>query len=259
VLVRTVSWSPDSGWLVWSGQVATRWGRQRASFGDREAAGVIAPGTTTSRALPEPQNTDEVTEYAVADTGAVAVLTSREVTFWDGGAAVPDPVRVADRNTYAMAGDYRDGSVVDLRAAYRGVDYRLARHGGQEVSGQLPAALADRRLAAAGWTRDRQAVVQGSPLEEDGAAGPTLQVLTLEGDGTVSSREVARLDGTLSSLSVATDLMTATQPTADLPAPDWVDTGRPTLVWVLAGLGALLLGGLALALAVAARRRRGLR
>ncbi len=258
VLVRAVSWSPDSRWLVWSGQVATRWVRQGASFGDREAAGLIAPGAPTSLPLPEPQNTDEVTEYAVADTGAVAILTSREVTFWDGGATVPDPVQVADRNSYAMAGDYRDGSVVDLRAAYRGVDYRMARHDSQEASGGMPAELRDRRLAVAGWTRDRQAVVQSSPLEEHGAH-PALEVLTLEDDGTVSSREVAALDGSLGSLSVATDLMTAAQPTADLPAPDWVDTGHPTWVWVLAGLGALLLGGLTLAFVFAARRRRGLR
>lgn len=238
ILVRTVSWSPDSRWLVWDGQVSTRWTAREARFGDEMAAGRIAPGSTTSQPVPAgPASSFQA--YAVDDEGAVTIATTRGLLRWDGTgrrlAGVPasagHPLSVssaAGSVTRVGATEGRDAQVTWARLGTTG--WQLAR---TDVGSDL--------LTVRGW-RGRVAVVETDPGSGDEPTGHLGLLSPPRGaGGTASYEPVGVVDSGVAALSVATDLMTPDHPTATMPVPDWAQQpGTSPWVWALAATALLL-------------------
>lgn len=108
------------------------------------------------------------------------------------------------------------------------------------------AAAGDVAMAVRGWLGDTP-VVETRPTSGDWAT-TALNLLTDSG-----LREIGRIDAGVEDLTLATDLMTGSRPTADVPAPDWVPRDRSSWPWV--GLGAGLVVAVTAGVLVLRRRR----
>ncbi len=237
ILVGRMTWSPDGSWLVWSGQVSTRWSGPGRTFGDEEAAGLVAPGADISTPLPSNPDPDSVRQYAVGDDGRVAMLDPDRMAIWRNGETVAErPTR--PRGAWSVQALVEGDTVLDMRSTGRG-DMRLVQHTETDVAG--PPALVS-MLVPLGWTADGHALatlVDGASDDEPAIVSswldPTSRV-------TYQGPVVALEDGQLPSLAVAAALPVD----GDLPDPSWADDGSSDVWWWALGAGVLALVGGAL-------------
>ncbi len=235
ILVRTISWSPDGRWLVWSGQVSTAWTDRVRRFGDEMAAGRIAPGAESSQPVPA---SDRVVEaFGIGNSGRVAIMSRDRGLLWDGAVAerTRTPRRWGSPLDIAHVGAYV--AAVRSEGSGRGADFHVLRWSGGRQTLTNPD-VGDAAMAVRGWLGGTP-VIETQPTSGDRTT-TALDLLTDDG-----LREIGRIDAGVEGLTLATDLMTRSQPTADVPAPDWVP--RDGTPWWWAGLGAT--GTLALLLA----------
>ena len=244
ILVRTVAWSPDGRWLVWSGQVSTRWNDRERRFGEEMAAGRIAPGADSSQ--PVPVSNQAVQAVGVGSSGRVAITSPRQAVIWDGG--VVDRSRLPHGSGSPLDLVHVGSSVADVRAGTSGRStvFHVLRWSTDGVTVSDPR-TSDVTMAVRGWMGDTP-VVEAQPTSR-GWSTTLLSVLTDSG-----LHEIGRLDLGVQDLTLATDLMPASQPTADLPAPDWAPHDGAPWPWI--GLGAGVLALLAVGVVVVVRRRR---
>ena len=242
ILVRTVSWSPDGRWLVWSGQVSTAWTDRERRFGDEMAAGRIAPSLDRSQAVPA---SDQVPEaFGIGSSGRVAITSRDRAVIWDGTIVwrTRTPRSSGDPLDLVHVGAY----VTDVRTegTGRGRAFHVLRRaaGGYTVTNPD---VGDVTMAVRGWLGDTP-VVETQPASGSWTT-TALNLLTDSG-----LREVGRIDAGVADLTLATDLMTGSRPTADVPAPDWVPRDRNPWPWV--GLGAGLVVAVSAGVLVLRRR-----
>jgi hypothetical protein len=250
-LVQQIVWSPDSRWLAWYGGTA-----RSASALHGSVRGLIAPGATTSTALPSPR--DAATAMGVDNTGKVALLSTNQTLLVASSGRVEHRRKALPRPTLVMA-DAQDrvsftagGSRLAMPTyTVGGTSAVLDLPSGQTLFHPFPDPPASGRASVQplGWVDDRHLVVELSPAE----GAPELVVIESPNDDFASVRTVTRFQTSLLSLSVAVDLMNPHRYTADLPAPDWPwSTERK-----LAVVSALVVGiGLVLWVALGLTRRR---
>jgi hypothetical protein len=252
-VVDTVAWSPDSRWLVWSGDRKDSW-TASSMGGSAPVAGRIAPGATSSERLPAPD--DESTAYAVADTGEVTVLTTGRMLRWDGRVVQRrrlDVPQVRDRGAVLAP----RGATVAYGSWWTGGAVAVDVATGRPVRHRLPARLyADgAEVRPLGWIDDELVVSEVSPLDAAGqqSGDGQLVVMTRRVSSDSTYRIVGHTEGGVGdSLSVAVDLMSLDRPTVGRPEPDWPwSDERKAATGVLGALALLA----AAALAVRWRRR----
>ena len=243
ILVRTVAWSPDGRWLVWSGQVSTLWNQRERRFGEEMAAGRIAPGASSSQAVPVSNRVAQA--VGIGGSGRVAITSSGQAVIWDG--RVVNHTRLPHGSGSPLELVRVGSSVTDVRADTSGnaAVYHVMRWSSGDVSMADPH-LSGVTIAVRGWLGETP-VVETQPTSGAFTTTP-INLLTDSG-----LREIGRLDSGVQDLTLATDLMTPSQPTVDVPAPDWAPHHGTPWLWsaLLAGAVALLAAG-----ALAVRRRR---
>ncbi|GHJ58447.1 hypothetical protein NOK12_09660 [Nocardioides sp. OK12] len=262
VLLRTVTFSPDGRWLLWTGQ-PVRSSKDGRSFGSATAHGVVAPGATRSTPLPG-RDRDLELSVGVDDQGTVARV---------GGStrllrASADEVPAATLG--GLEGIVHSGSIDDLAVSSLVQTYRpradpeysftwvTASRGEPEATPRrldTPADLPLNSWWVLEWVDPDHAVVavDVSGAEEEISPRQTqVGVVSLADDG-------ARYDPVLTSdpgaraLTVATDLLADGAAAVERPLPAFADDRRSRSWWYVGSV--LLLVG-ALALAVVRRRRR---
>lgn len=241
VAVGSVSWSPDSRWLVWQGMQLRTWKEDRTAW-ERNVAGRIAPGATTSEAIAVSRDQDE--RLAIVEHGTVGWV-------YRGGYRFVGPDGRPGDVTFHLAG-------IPVVAGLFGPDGVLAMAGTQQGKGAaflefadptkpqvrdfvVPTrvwteALPDSRYPATvepvGWLDERHVVELVTPVhpldESNWTSGDSeLAVMSLRDGDQPAYEVVARVKqggdktGRIQALSVAVDLMTLDQPTRDFPAPEW--------------------------------------
>ena len=246
VLVQTVAWSPDGRWLVWSGQVSTLWTDRERRFGEEMAAGRIAPGAGTSEPVPVSNRTSQA--FGIGSSGQVAITSASKLVVWDG--TVVEQISVPRRWGLPLGIAHAGDVLADVRAGPAGRGrpaFHLLRWSGNGKSPSLATPDANGvTMGVRGWLGDTP-VVETQPLHGTWTT-TALELLTDSG-----LREIGRLDSGVQDLTLATDLMTASQPTVAVPAPDWVPQDGTPWWWI--GLGAGLVVLLGLVALVTARRR----
>ncbi len=245
VLVAGLDWSPDGHWLTYSAQEVRSWS-------SHDLGGQVVRherlDTRTLERVVVPGMNGQSNQAAVGNSGQVASATGT-VRLWDGA------------RTRSIQGD-AGGSVVGPMSP-RG---RVALTSFQPPGWQVDAVTADTRtvyrigmeaypygayLRVVGWVdEDHPVVVARKALSAStGELGGRLLVLGPRGS-VVTASEVDRAYP--DALSVAVDLMTLTQPSADFPTPAW--PWSPERKIAVYG-GGVALAVLALALARGRRRR----
>jgi hypothetical protein len=264
--VRTLAWSPDSRWLVWSGQHLAQWNAGGMSGHGEPAAGRVAPGATTSEPLPASGESslawsiDEGGEVVRAGQGGRVRLLGRADGFRldvDEVLNVTPAAMTAPDRRHVVLGD------VTVRREVTFLDLREGSLMTRALSPQVYPQGA--RVRPLGWL-DGDTVVVLAQTEETaddttGLDAPHVALMSApwvpEGQWTyriVTRSEPGDWYGAASSYhSVAVDLLAPDRPTRDLPRPDWPwSTDRKVVVGGLAVLGLVL----AAYLLVRARRRR---
>lgn len=264
VLLRTVTFSPDGRWLLWTGQ-PVRSSEGRRSFGSATAHGVVAPGAARSTPLPGRDRELELS-VGVDDQGTVARV-GRSTRLLRAGADEVPAATLGGLEGIVHSGSIDDRAVSSLVNTYRPEDDIEYQFSWVTVSRADPDA-APRRLDTpadlplAGWwvlewVDPDHAVVAvdvSGAAEEISPRQTQIGVVTLADDG-------ARYDPVLTSdpgaraLTVATDLVADGAGAVERPLPTFAENRR-SHTWWYAGGALLLLGALALAWAVVRRRRR---
>lgn len=269
--VRLVTWSPDSRWLAWEGQVAGSWHSGAADFRDA-ARGRIAPGATTSQPLETRLGSEA--GMAVDDRGVVVTVDGNRVAVSPRRGPerirpvhpTPREVRSSEMAAHALAYDPTGQHVTIASTMPSARAYRLDTHRLTYQARALPAlAGSGSWVLPLGWLSRSDGLVSVSEVRpvigrSDSYTGATVEagriVLTRWKGGEPSSRVVARLDELMpDTVSVAVDLMTAAQPTHAFPPPRWPSSTPWSTIAGLSGLGALGLGWLGF-VALARRRAR---
>lgn len=222
----SLQWSPNSRWIVWSGQLIRSATENGAAYRSRTVGGVIAPDATESY-----------------------LLANGDHQEWYGAGVCDDgtPIRPATerrRSQELLAGEARQtehfGSWPDLTARFPDCTPPLAFAGA--VAGGM-----DRLV---GWLRGRNGdaptAVFNTPRWIDGSRSEYHErILRLvEPDGT--THDVGRIES-ISRTSVATDLMSLDRPTVAAGESPWAQNwwernGRSVIVLGVAALGGALIG-----------------
>lgn len=239
ILVRALSWSPDGRWLVWSGQVSTVWNARERYFGDQMSAGRITAGSDRSQPVPASDRTSQA--FGIDSSGRVAITSASKLVVWDG--TVIEQISTPRRFGLPLDTAHAGNPVADVRAGPAGqghTAFHVLRWSGDGRSPSLATPDAGGvTVAVRGWLGDTP-VVEAQP-SSGGGSTTSLALLTDTG-----LREIGRLDAGVEDLTLATDLMTGSRPTADVPAPDWASRDGNPWAWIGLGVaGALALVGAA--------------
>ncbi len=259
VLVRTVSFSPDGRWLLWTGQPVLP-SRQGRSFGDATAHGVVAPGARRSTPLPG-QDRDLGLSVGVDDQGTVARVGGSTRLLRAGADEGPAPTlpglegvvlsgTIDDRAVSALVNTYQPGD--DREASYSWVSASRTDPGAAPRRLASPAALVGAGWWVLEWVDADHAVVAVDILEGDSFSETQLGVVTLTEDG-AGYDPVLSGDPDASHITVATDLLADRAAAVERPLPAFAEERRSHTWWWVGG--ALLLV-VVVALARAAVRRR---
>lgn len=215
VMIDSIDWSPDSGWIVWNGAPTSRWDAPSSYTTDGKlVAGRIAPGSTTSEAAPVSR--DSASRYVVSDSGEVAVVATNLLIRWGGDRAARTRTRA--RGTFPIAAAARGADVLALRTEGGSYGYLLRAHGAAGTRAlELPEEVQGADLRALGWLDDDHLLARVGP------PGDALRDLAVIG---VGERPTYRVVGGVDELvpeglSVAVDLMALDHPTVERPEPDW--------------------------------------
>jgi hypothetical protein len=234
IFVYSITWSPDSGWLVWDGTEG-HWGANGFQAG-AAIAGRVGPDQDVMASVP--RTSAESTRFAVDNDGTVLIATTNRDTLWNGEVLDSTPRR---RGWYPVVLTPRDG--VLLEAITRSDDpstYRKA-YRKPTPSGPVSAkAITAAQFSSLGLLGPSSV----SLLREYGEESDALALIDLDGEVTV--RQVGEVLGA-SRVSVAVDLMTDARPTVDRPDPVWLnqDNGwSGALVAITIGLGLVGFAGL---------------
>ncbi|WP_341228712.1 hypothetical protein [Nocardioides salarius] len=258
VLVRTVSFSPGGGWLLWTGQPVLPRGSGR-SFGDAAVSGRVAPGSTRSVPLPG-RDRGTGLSAGIDDQGTVArVDASTRLLPVDDDSA---PRALPGVEGVVLSGTVDDTAVSHLVNTYQPGDDREAAYSWVTASRADPDA-APRRLGlpdallGATWRVlewvDPDHVVVAVDVTEDGSTLETqVGVLTLAAGG-ATFEAVLTSDSDAHALTVATDLLADGAEAVERPLPAFAEERRSRTWWWVGG-GLALVGALALARAVVRRR-----
>lgn len=284
VIVDTLSWSPDSRWLAWTGRAQDVWTTTRTSSGANAAvAGRIPPGAEQSQPVPLDRSS---TAIAIGSTGEVVLLSGDRWRTWDGrrtaqGALVHQGDRLAGPSEGRAGAVARDGATVALRTFGPVGAFEFLAAASSSGEGQGSREESRAQLTGAPLPTDRYpegatiepvgwldadhvvAVVQAAEGVSGGgwtSGGPELVVASAPGAGEEYFRVVATVheepeepDGVYG-LSVAVDLMSLEHPTEEFPAPDWpMSDERKAMLVGAAVLAVMVLGWVAVHLV---RRRR---
>lgn len=258
VLLRTVTFSPDGRWLLWTGQPVLSEGDGR-SFGAATAHGVVAPGASRSTPLPG-RDRDLELSVGVDDQGTVARVGSRTQLLPVGDAEVPAATlpglegvvfsgSIDDRAVSSLVNTYRDGDDRDSPFTWVGVDRAEPDAAPRRLDS--PAALVGADWRVLEWI-DPDHVVVAVDVSADGSAESQVGVVTLADDG-ASYDPVLTADPTARALTLATDLLADDAAAVERPLPAFAEERRSHTRWWVGG-GLLLVGALALAGAVVRRR-----
>ncbi|GAA1477792.1 hypothetical protein GCM10009623_22380 [Nocardioides aestuarii] len=235
--VLAVTWSPDSGWLVWaSGVIETEgW----------VSHGRVAPGSSSTRPWPARPDT---TAVLAGDDAVRGLLHPGHISVNDDEARIagftiqrvlePTPVAaMSPDGTRVAVGSTTPNGAVDVVDLNR-MRVRLAYFGGYD-EGQTT-------YAPLGWLGADTIAVAADVASR----GTDIVLVPAPGNRRDGEAVVARVEDGVADLTVAVDLLD--RPTVDRPGPDWPwSEERQRLV--LAGAGLLVL--LAVAAAVVVRRR----
>jgi hypothetical protein len=242
VMVGTIAWSPDSRWLVWSGQLTSYW-TATSYTAHGTLAGRIAPGATTSQPVPSP--TDSATQYAVSEDGEVAAATTNALVRWTPDRTVRTPVRAG--TTVPVWAGFVGERLTTLRVRDTRFIHELT---GAGAGTRFPPGLTGQRVQPLGWLDGTHLAARTGPPDQP--AGDL--VLVTVGDHPAYSVVGGVDDAVPDTLTVAVDLMAPDRPTVERAEPDWPWSEER---WILTvGLGLL---GLALVAALARLRRGRLR
>ncbi len=261
VLVRSVWFSPDGRWVVWSGQPVLGEDGDGRSYGDETAGGVIAPGSSRSTPIPG-RRQDEALAVAVDDEGTVARVGDRSTRLLRAGA---DTLTLPAARGVVLSGGLDAQGVSSLVNTWTPGDdrgYTLSWVSASRVEADTPlrrlatpAPLAGTDWRVLEWIDAAHAVV-GADLSDDEATVETqIGVVTLADDA-ATYEQVARSDpGDLPGpVTVATGLLTDGASAVERPLPAFAE-GRRSWPWWYVGGVLLALGALAGALAHWRQRR----
>lgn len=241
VAVGSISWSPDSRWLVWQGMQMKTWQEDRTGW-QRNVAGRIAPESTASEPIGVDPGGEE--QLAIDDHGTVGWI-------YRGGYRFVGPDGRPGDVTFHLAD-------IPVVAGLFGPDGVLAMAGTQQGKGAaflefadptkaqvrdfvVPTrvwteALPDSRYPATvepvGWLDERHVVELVTPVHPLDVSNWTsgdseLAVMSLR-DGDQPAYDVATRvkqggehEGQITALTVAVDLMSLDRPTREFPTPAW--------------------------------------
>jgi hypothetical protein len=240
IAVNTVQWSPDGRWLLWQGQKLKRWEANRTSW-QRNVAGRIAPGATTSEAIKVSRGGME--RLAIGNDGTVS--------WTDGiGWSTSSPSGQGSFVTHAMqnesgvaASTSPTGRVVALATSQPGHEATFFRWEGMRATVSRPAHPRILRtriprelypegasVAPVGWLDDTIALADVIGADNVDAGGWTqgdrgLAVMSLDG---ATFDVITRIEGgdedagRVGSVTVAVDLLDPHKSTTrDFPEPEW--------------------------------------
>ena len=199
--------------------------------GSTMVAGRIDLQDLSSRPVALPTNNHY--PVAVSNDGAVALWDGRSVVLDDDGARTRFRVAAGNQTAWSAPRFSDDGSLLALSAT-QGSLPTLHLPSGRIAYAEVPAQ--DGELSSPlGWTADGDLVVG----TRDAGSGRLATLELVEDGGTAWGGVVGTLptEG-VSSVEVATGLMTAARPTVDRSAPDWPwSIERRVGVGALSGVG----------------------
>jgi hypothetical protein len=220
--VRSLSWSPDGRWVVWTAV--------EPDAPDGSAAGRIGPDGTSVR-VPLPRSEHQNPVLAVGDDGLVLVATPDQVLHWDGE-VVDRSDRAGDRAPVVVSA--RDGVLVEATTDEFNVavDYRL-------TSGpDLPEWRAKLVLPLGQLSDGTVVVLLGGTMEERMSPTPPALRLQLLDPRTGEVTSVGTFEGDVT--DVAVGLMTAKRPTVSESVRDEPGRGPDTSLFIGLGVAGVL-------------------
>ncbi|RJS46034.1 hypothetical protein D4739_07240 [Nocardioides cavernaquae] len=270
---RSLGWSPDSRWLVWSGQQPQNWTKSSIGGRNKSAGGRIAPNATVSEPIPVRNESNQSVSIgssgeaivfgqsgrleAIAPNGMATVVTDLQ------GRSPTGTGVVSPRGTQVALGTFEQGSSASfLRPPRPGVVPEVTE---RELAKDLDLYPGGAAVQPLGWLDDQLVLVEVTPANNDDPSYGRRHLVVMTAPNVPEEDWTYRVmtrfaddAGQTSSVSVAVDLMTLEHPTADFPPPDWPwSDERKALVIGLSVAG--LLGCLLLARRVRRRRRGVLR
>jgi hypothetical protein len=233
--VDELAFSPDGRYVAWLGMQTRSW-TPMSRGGSTMVAGRIDLRDLSSRPVALPTNNNY--PLAVSDGGVVALWNGRTVVLDDEGERTRVRVATTSPSAWTAPKFSGDGTLLALSAMdgdLPTLQLPSLRIGSAEVpteGGELHSPL--------GWTRDGELVLGSVPADSR-----RLDALELVVDsGTSWGGVVGTLPASgVSSVEVATGLMTGADPTVERPAPDWPwSIERRATVGVLSGVGVVGVG-----------------
>jgi hypothetical protein len=237
VLVSGFEWSPSSDWLAWRGNEMNEWTRGSSAV-KAPVAGIVGPGTDTSRPLPVLPNNAYVS-YAPADNGTVAIVGDSRMLVVDGTSVQRRALQVDDR--FTVGATYVDGRLYDVRTADGDRGYSVHLDPSRERLDFPEGGMTGDRVEVLGWIDSRHLVARVTGPGDDEGQAPESELAMIEVGKDPSYRVVGTFDRGVPPISVATDLMTLEQPTVERPEPRWPwSSERWFVTLALAGVAVLL-------------------